>query len=85
MLVEAAGYATRIAPHFNKESWAPFIVQGVFILILPLFFAATIYMMLGRAIRLAGGEGQSTVPVKWLTRVFVGADVLTLHVQGAGQ
>ena len=42
-------------------------------------------MTLGRTIRLVGGEGQSTVPVKWLTRVFVGADVLTLQVQGAGQ
>ncbi len=67
------------------EAWAPFIVQGVLILVGPLFFAATIYMMLGRTIRLAEGEAQSIVPVEWLTRVFVGADISTLIVQGTGE
>ena len=41
-------------------------------------------MMLGRTIRLAGGEDVSLIPVRWYTRVFVSADVTTLVVQGLG-
>ncbi|KAF2111526.1 RTA1 like protein-domain-containing protein [Lophiotrema nucula] len=83
-ICEVVGYAARIASHFDNESWAPFIIQGIFILIGPLFFAATIYMMLGRTIRLSGGEEVSLIKPKWCTRLFVGADVSTLILQGLG-
>ncbi|KAF2190257.1 hypothetical protein K469DRAFT_723103 [Zopfia rhizophila CBS 207.26] len=66
-------------------SWTPFIVQGCFILIGSLFFAATIYMMLGQTIRLAGGEEVSILKLKWCTRIFDTADVSTLVVQGLGE
>jgi hypothetical protein len=59
-------------------------VQGVFLLVGPLFFAATIYMMLGRTIRLAGGQDVSLIKPMWYTRLFVGADVTTLFIQGFG-
>lgn len=55
------------------------------LLVGPLFFAATIYMMLGRTIRLAGGEDVSLIKPKWYTRVFVTADITTLIIQGLGQ
>lgn len=59
-------------------------MQGVLLLVGPLFFAATIYMMLGRTIRLAGGEDVSLIPARWYTRIFVTADVATLIIQGLG-
>ncbi|ORY17131.1 RTA1 like protein-domain-containing protein [Clohesyomyces aquaticus] len=81
---EVIGYAARVESHYNKESWAFFIVQGVFILVGPLFFAATIYMMLARTIRLADGEDVSVIKPQWCTRIFVTADVSTLIIQGLG-
>ncbi|KAF2468854.1 RTA1 protein, partial [Lindgomyces ingoldianus] len=83
-ICEVVGYAARIGSHYNNKSWAPFIIQGCFILIGPLFFAATIYMMLGRTICLAGGEEVSIIKPKWCTRIFVTADVSTLIIQGLG-
>jgi hypothetical protein len=59
-------------------------MQGVFLLVGPLFFAATIYMMLGRTIRLAGGEDISLIKPMWYTRIFVTADIATLIIQGLG-
>ncbi|KAJ4290375.1 hypothetical protein N0V90_010591 [Kalmusia sp. IMI 367209] len=83
-ICEVGGYAARIGSHFNNESWAPFIQQGTLLLIGPLFFAATIYMMLGRTIVLAGGEDVSLIKPRWYTRIFVGADIFTLVLQGLG-
>lgn len=82
---EVGGYGARIASHFDNEAWGPFITQGVLTLIGPLWFAATIYMMLGRTIRLAGGEDVSFIPARWYTRIFVTADVSTLVIQGLGE
>jgi hypothetical protein len=82
---EVGGFAARIASHYNNTAWAQFIVQGVLLLVGPLFFAATIYMMLGRTIRLAGGEDVSLIPARWYTRIFVTADVTTLIIQGLGK
>lgn len=79
------GFGARIGSHYDNESWAPFIVQGTLLLVGPLFFAATIYMMLGRTIRLAGGEDVSIIKPKWYTGLFVGADVGTLVIQGLGE
>jgi hypothetical protein len=41
-------------------------------------------MMLGRTIVLAGGEDVSLIKPRWYTRVFVGADIFTLVLQGLG-
>lgn len=81
---EVGGYGARIASHYNNQAWGPYITQGVLTLIGPLWFAATIYMMLGRTIVLAGGEDVSLIKPRWYTRVFVTADVTTLFIQGLG-
>lgn len=83
-LCEVGGFGARIGSHFDDTAWGPFIVQGTLLLVGPLFFAATIYMMLGRTIRLADGEDVSLIPARWYTRIFVAADVSTLTIQGLG-
>lgn len=42
-------------------------------------------MMLGRTIRLAGGEDVSLINPTWYTRIFVTADITTLIIQGLGE
>jgi len=82
---EVCGYGTRIGSHFDNEAWAFFIVQGTLLLVGPLFFAATVYMMLGRTIVSVGGEDVSLIKPRWYTRIFVGADISTLVLQGMGR
>lgn len=81
---EIAGFGARTGSHFDNAAWAPFIVQGTLLLVGPLFFAATVYMMLARTVRRAGADSLSILPPRWYTRVFVTADVSTLVVQGLG-
>lgn len=60
----------------------PYIIQATFILLPSALFAATIYMCLERIILLVGGDHLSIVKPRWLTRVFVGVDVLSFLIQG---
>ncbi|KAJ4335729.1 hypothetical protein N0V95_008812 [Ascochyta clinopodiicola] len=83
-LCEIAGFSARIGSHYDNEAWAPFIIQGTLLLIGPLFFAATVYMMLGRTIKLADASAISRISPRWYTRIFVTADISTLIVQGLG-
>ncbi|KAK7416524.1 hypothetical protein QQX98_005128 [Neonectria punicea] len=60
----------------------PFVIQNTFILLAPALFAASIYMVLGRIIRMVRGEAYSIVPVRWLTKLFVLGDDVSFLVQG---
>ncbi|ETS84372.1 hypothetical protein PFICI_02397 [Pestalotiopsis fici W106-1] len=84
---ECIGYAARVASALEEPgcwSLGPYVVQSILILIAPAFFAASIYMILGRIIVLTDGECYSVVKRRLLTRVFVGGDVLSLLTQSNG-
>lgn len=68
-------------PDYEKN---PFITQTVLILLAPALYAASIYMLLGRIIRLLDAASYSLVPPKWLTKVFVAGDVVSFVLQGIG-
>lgn len=63
----------------------PYIVQSLLLLLGPSFFAASIYMILGRVIVLVGGQKHSIIRPKWLTKIFVVGDVLSFFVQSGGE
>jgi len=50
----------------------------------PALFAASIYIVLGRVILLVDGKEYSPVWQKWLTKIFVAGDVVSLSMQMAG-
>lgn len=63
----------------------PYAAQSVLILLAPILFAASVYMYLGRIIQaVEGGESQSLIPTKYLTKIFVCGDILSFFVQGGG-
>lgn len=62
----------------------PYIIQNLLILLGPAFFAASIYMVLGRLIRKLEAQHHSLVPVKWLTKIFLLGDILSILAQGGG-
>lgn len=84
--VETVGYIGRIlsagqAPNYSTGAYA---MQSALILIAPAFFAASIYMELGRLIQMLRAENNSLVPVRWLTRTFVAGDILSFLMQASG-
>ncbi|KAK6454489.1 RTA1 like protein-domain-containing protein [Scheffersomyces xylosifermentans] len=87
-IMEVLGYIARLIsglfPTHNKISMAPYIVQSIAILVAPTLFAATIYMCLGELIRTLKVEDKSIIKTKYLTKVFVGGDVVSFLLQGNG-
>lgn len=85
-IVECVGYGTRAYSATESPDWElmPFIMQSFFILLGPAFYAASIYMILGRLIRFLEGQDYSLISVKWLTKIFLLGDILSIISQGGG-
>lgn len=62
----------------------PYIMQSILLLLGPTFFAASIYMILGRIIRLTNGEAHSVVRATLVTKIFLVGDILSFFAQSAG-
>ena len=82
LTVEVIGYCGRVSAINATAQLGPLIVQAAFILVPPAFFAATIYMCLGRIIRLVGGDHLSIINPRIVTKVFVTGDYLSILIQG---
>lgn len=63
----------------------PYALQNLFILLAPSLFAASIYMILGRIIRLTDGDSRSIIRAKFMTKIFVLGDVLSFLIQSGGK
>jgi hypothetical protein len=66
------------------ETKMPYIIQSVLILLAPILFAASIYMILGRLIMRTGSAHLSLVRATWLTKIFVSGDILCFLIQSGG-
>jgi len=63
----------------------PYIIQALFLLLGPPFYAASIYMVLGRLIRLLKADSFSVVRLNWLTKIFLFGDIASIAAQGMGR
>jgi hypothetical protein len=82
--VETIGYAGRIASPSNANSLPLYILQTLTILLAPILFAASVYMVLSRLIVATGAEAYTLIRVSWITRTFVGGDILCFLIQSGG-
>ncbi|RMJ18497.1 hypothetical protein BHE90_000421 [Fusarium euwallaceae] len=86
-ILETGGYAGR-AINASQESgqWTegPFLIQALLLLLGPPFYAASIYMVLGRLIRLLDAENYSMIKLKWVTKFFLLGDIASILGQGIG-
>ncbi|KAF5560173.1 Streptomycin 3 adenylyltransferase [Fusarium napiforme] len=86
-IVEIIGYTSR-AINASEPSlkWTdgPYIIQALFLLLGPPFYAASIYMVLGRLIRLLRADSLSVVRLNWLTKIFLFGDIASIAAQGMG-
>jgi hypothetical protein len=85
-IMEAFGYIGRILSAQQTPDWTlgPFIMQAMLLLVAPALFAASIYMVLGRIVLTLNGEKHCLIKKKWLTKIFVGGDVLSFLVLCGG-
>ncbi|CAG9983982.1 unnamed protein product [Clonostachys byssicola] len=83
---EAAGYVGRNISAGETPNWTtgPYVLQSLTLLLGPTLLAASIYMSLGRLIRLLNADRHSLVRTTWLTKVFVLGDVLSFLTQSGG-
>jgi hypothetical protein len=81
---EAIGYAARAAAHNDVVSKTPYIIQSILILISPILFAASIYMVLGRLILRTDSASYSIIRATWVTKIFVVGDILCFFIQSGG-
>lgn len=84
VLVEIIAYVDRAISHYNPQSEVPFIISSVLALVAPALFAASIYMILGRIIRLLHAEHHSLIRVDRLTKIFVSCDIVSFFIQSGG-
>lgn len=84
--VETIGYVGRAISANQSPDWTkgPYIIQSTLLLIAPALFAASIYMELGRVIVLVRAERFAIIRVNWMTKIFVGGDVLSFLMQASG-
>ncbi|KAH6896527.1 RTA1 like protein-domain-containing protein [Thelonectria olida] len=85
-LFEAGGHVGRAIGARQTPDWTlyPYLIQSLLTLLGPTLFAAAIYMVLGRLIRLLGAESYSMIRPKWLTKFFLLGDVLSFLGQSGG-
>ncbi|KAJ5737767.1 uncharacterized protein N7483_002892 [Penicillium malachiteum] len=83
---EAIGYVARAISANESPNYSvmPYALQSLFILLAPSLFAASIYMILGRIIRLVDGDCNSIIRATRLTKIFVCGDVLSFLIQSGG-
>jgi RTA1 like protein len=84
--VEVVGYAARAYNATQTPNWGvgPYVIQSLLLLLAPSLFSASIYMILGRIVRLVNGESRSLIRPSWLTKIFVTGDVLSFFIQSGG-
>lgn len=83
-LMMIIGFIVRIVCHWNTASLILFIMQSVFLVMPPAFFAATLYMSYTRLVRSLAREDCSLIPSRLSTRIFLWADITCINVQGCG-
>lgn len=85
--VETIGYAARAYSAKQTPDWTlmPYIIQSLLILLGPALFAGSIYMVLGRLIRVLDAQDYSLIRVQWLTKLFLLGDILSILGQGGGE
>ena len=85
--VEGIGYIARAFNANETPDWTlgPYVIQALLLLLGPAFFAASIYMILGRIIQLVDAEKHSLIKTRWLTKFFLLGDIISIAAQGIGR
>ncbi|KIJ34168.1 hypothetical protein M422DRAFT_233532 [Sphaerobolus stellatus SS14] len=82
-IFEVTGWVARARSHKDPNSSTNFIIQASLIIIAPVFITAALYTILGKIINIVG-ENYSRLRSNSYIKIFLGADIVSLFIQGAG-
>ncbi|KAK0387964.1 hypothetical protein NLU13_4208 [Sarocladium strictum] len=80
---ELLGYVCRIVLHSNPWSYAPFVIQLLFLILGPTLVAAAISVT-AKHLVIYFGPGGSLIRPRWYPWVFVGSDFASIFIQAVG-
>ncbi|WPH02282.1 Hypothetical protein R9X50_00513800 [Acrodontium crateriforme] len=83
-IFEEIGFTARACASNSNDALLPYLLQAIFLLLPPVFFAATLYMVYSRVVRAVQGEAFSLISPRWTSRVFIIGDLVTLNIQSTG-
>ncbi|SGZ47446.1 CIC11C00000001982 [Sungouiella intermedia] len=83
-ILETLGYIARICSIRSPTVLGPWIAQNLLILVAPAFFTMTYHLTINRVFSILDARKHSVLPLNWLAKVFVIADLLCFFLQGAG-
>jgi hypothetical protein len=81
---EPIGYLARALATNNTDSLILLLIQALFLLLPPVLFAASLYMVYSRIVRSVDGARFSTISPRLFTRIFVLGDWVCLNIQSTG-
>ncbi|KAG5417734.1 RTA1 [Candida metapsilosis] len=84
IVLEIIGYTARAVSSKQPQSLMPYVIQSVFILIGPTLILASTYMIFCELAKSLRAESYSVIPLKYLAKVFVTGDIVSLFVQANG-
>jgi len=81
--MEVIGYATRVVTVKYPNPLWPILVSQICVIVAPAFLAAQDYMIIGRLMAYVAPQ-YGLVGHGWITKLFVGADILAILTQASG-
>ncbi|KAI9714676.1 MAG: hypothetical protein M1812_006341 [Candelaria pacifica] len=81
--IECIGYGGRLMMNPNPFSDVGFKLQIILLTIAPAFLAAGIYLTLRQLVEVFGASFSRLPPI-WYTYLFIGCDLVSIGLQGAG-
>jgi hypothetical protein len=81
---EPIGYLSRALATNNTASLILYLLQALFLLLPPVLFAASLYMVYSRIVRSVNAERFSLISPRSCTRIFVLGDLVCLNIQSTG-
>jgi hypothetical protein len=82
--VQVLGFLVRVLCRWHSDSIAAYAVQACLIVVAPVLYSASIYMVLGRLVSSIHGDDLSLIHPSKMSKIFIWADFVTLNVQANG-
>lgn len=83
-IFQVIGYIGRLGCIHDLDSLNYYMVQSLFVLLAPIFYAVSIYSLLGKIVQYVGAEDQSPIRPTRITCIFVIGDIISFLMQSTG-
>jgi len=83
-ILQVAGYISRIGCRYDLQGLGVYIAMTLFLLLAPIFYAVSMYSLLGKIIDYIGANQLSPITPTRITWIFVIGDIISLIMQSTG-